>query len=550
MSNVNLIKALGVLAKSSPFSVTTVSNREKDELDEFKAWLFVQQDIETDLRKILASLDGQQIVFLCGSSGDGKSEILTRCFREFRQKFDFHLDATHSFAPNQSAIQALNQKFNDYKKNNKPLILGINIGMLANYSNEGDPEHSDIKESIERFLSGQLNKNLRPIPDGNIFYLDFEQYPRFNFLKEGDSYSIFARTLLEKLTSTDENNPFFIASKKNETEVGKNNQKVVVNYKLLSLKSVQEVIITQLFKARLIKDQFITTRALLDFIHHLLVGPGYIFDNLFVGDDNELVRRLTEFDPVKIHTRELDQFVLRYELALPDENLVEFLNEMSSKIGVVVDRSNIKLGSAASLIRFFSLIRNEDLSNNYHKNFKPNFEEELLENYAYVWRLHNDFDNSPEKKIELRKFYSSDLIHGIQKYANRNAPELLNVQGELFLSSFGKVNLTAPVELKPDYDAIYKKIHITSAYFMAYLKVDGKTIKPIVINLNLFELLQKLKDGYRPNKYDKNSIVLLDEIVEQVAHMAKLSTTLKFYDGDNRYTVKQDDGMIAVSGGA
>ncbi len=70
-------------------------------------------------------------------------------------------------------------------------------------------------------------------------------------------------------------------------------QRVVANYKLLSLESVQELIITQLFKARLIKDQFITTRALLDLIHHLLVGPGYLFDNLFLGDDNELVARLT-----------------------------------------------------------------------------------------------------------------------------------------------------------------------------------------------------------------------------------------------------------------
>lgn len=111
------------------------------------------------------------------------------------------------------------------------------------------------------------------------------------------------------------------------------------------------------------------------------------------------------------------------------------------------------------------------------------------------------------------------------------------------------MKLTAPVELKPDYDAIKQKMHMTSSHFMAYLKVGDQSIKPIAINLNLFELLHKLKDGYRPNKYDKNAVVLLEEIVEQVTDMAKSSMTLKFYDGDIRYTAKKDDGTIVVSEG-
>jgi DNA phosphorothioation-dependent restriction protein DptF len=548
MANITLVKSLGVLAKSSPFSVTTVSSRARDELDEMKAWLFVQQDIEIDLRQLLKSLKGKEVVFLCGSSGDGKSEILTRCFSEFQQQYEFHLDATHSFAPHQSAIQALDEKFDDHKLGSKPLVLGINIGMLANYSNEGSIRHQEIKNSIDRFLSAQIDKSTRPIADGSVFYLDFEQYPRFNFEQNSNSYSAFARTLLKRLTDSNINNPFFMAAQK-DVELRRGDQRVLTNYKILSLESVQEVIITQLFKARLIKDQFITTRALLDLIHHLLLGRGYLFDNLFVGDDSELVSRLMEFDPIKIHTNELDQLVLTYELSLPDEPLNKFMDAMA-KEGIFLERSNIKQGSAASLIRFFYLMKNEKFGNNYHHAFKFIFQEELLESYANVWRLHNYFDNSSDKKREIKKFYSADLIQGIQRYANRNAPILLNVKDELFLNSFGEIKLTAPIDLKPDYDSIHNRSNIDSAHFMAYLKVGDKTIKPIVINLNLFELLQRLKDGYRPNKYDKNAIVLLDEIIEQVTDMAKSSMTLKFYDGDVRYTVKQDEGMIVVNGSA
>lgn len=547
MSTLTLNKSLSVLAKSSPFSVTTVSDRKKDELDHLKSWLFVQQEIETDLRSLITSLQGQVIVFLCGSSGDGKSEILTRCFNDYSHRFDFHLDATHSFSPNQSAIQALDEKFDQHKADSRPLVIGINIGMLANYANEGDERHHEIKGSIERFLSGNLDKSKRPIHDFHVYYLDFEQYPRFNFQVGNATCSAFAKTLLIKLTTLEDSNPFFrIAKQDEQAQIG--DPKVQANFKLLSLDSVQEVIITQLFKARLMKDQFITTRALLDLIHHLLLGPGYIFDNLYLGDDNELVSRLSEFDPARLHTKDLDQFVIKYELSLPDQKLSDFLDEMK-KNSIYVDRTSLKQGSASSVIRFFSLIRNEEFGNNYHQQFKYFFKETLLEDYSRVWMLHSNFDGSSGKRRELRGFYSNELISGIYRYANRNAPELINVQGELFLSSFGQVKLTAPVDLKPDYEAILKCSKLSTSQFMAYLKVGETPLRPIAINLNLFELLQKLKRGYRPNKYDKNAIVLLDEIVEQVTDLAKSSSVLKFYDGNTRYTAKQDDGMIVVSEG-
>ena len=208
--------------------ITRVSTYLAVQIRRTTSWLFVQQDIETDLRKLLASLQGQKIIFLCGSSGDGKSEILTRCITEYQDKFDFHLDATHSFAPHQSAIQALDEKFDEHKRGFKPLVLGINIGMLANYSNEGDTRHQEIKESIDRFLSGQLNNKLRPIPDGSVFYLDFEQYARFNFQREGGSYSAFARSLLKKLTCEDVANPFFLIAKK-DTETRRGDPRVLAN---------------------------------------------------------------------------------------------------------------------------------------------------------------------------------------------------------------------------------------------------------------------------------------------------------------------------------
>jgi len=99
---VTLRKALGVLAKSSPFSVKTTSERTKDIYDELKEYLYVKPEIELDFERVLSALQPGDCVFLCGSSGDGKSEILSRSYERYKQKYRFHLDATHSFSPHQS----------------------------------------------------------------------------------------------------------------------------------------------------------------------------------------------------------------------------------------------------------------------------------------------------------------------------------------------------------------------------------------------------------------------------------------------------------------
>lgn len=80
------------------------------------------------------------------------------------------------------------------------------------------------------------------------------------------------------------------------------------------------------------------------------------------------------------------------------------------------------------------------------------------------------------------------------------------------------------------------------------LKVDEQLLAPMAINLNLFELICKLNNGYRPNKYDKNAIVLLDEMVEQIRAVAKKSPVLHYYEGDQHYRLGLDDGMITVEG--
>ena len=546
MSAITLRKALGVLAKSSSFSVTTVTNRHKDELDHLKEQLFVKQDIESDLQRYLDVAKPGEIIFLCGSSGDGKSEILTRCKADprYRHRFTFHLDATHSFAPRQSAIDTLNNLFTKHNELSPPLLIGVNTGMLANFAREGKPEHEVIRAAIDSFLS-KGEQGARPYSSGACTFFDFEHYPKFTFSDVRD-YSPFIKKLLIKLTSDDEGNLFHFIFRNAESISPY--LKEVSNYKLLCTSGVQTVLITQLFKARLIKDQFVTTRTLLDFLHHLLMGPDYLFDNLFTGVENDLVKKVADFDPARIHTYELDQFILRYELGLVDDELDNFLEALDS-LHIRFDRNNVKPGDAASLIRLFWILQYESLGNNYHHQFSKFFDESLLERYSDVWHLHKNYTGNSEQRKSLNKFYSAELIAGIQCYANRRAPELSMQKEELFLGEYGGIKITAPIALKPNWDAIHNKHTAHATGFDVHLKIAEHSLPPVRIGLNLFELLNRLNNGYRPNKYDKSAIVLLDEIVELIAEKAKSSSIIKFYDAGRKvYRVKEDEEMITVSG--
>jgi DNA phosphorothioation-dependent restriction protein DptF len=104
------------------------------------------------------------------------------------------------------------------------------------------------------------------------------------------------------------------------------------------------------------------------------------------------------------------------------------------------------------------------------------------------------------------------------------------------------------VELKTDYSRIASQKNNSRSSFFAYLKLGESSLPPIQINYNLFELVQRLNNGYRPNRYDKSSIVMLDEIVEHIVAIAKTSQKLKFYEYGREYSASLEEGMISVTG--
>ena len=538
MGVLTLRQALSVLSKSSPYAVTTEAELQNSELDKLKKCIYVETDVELYFKDSLEKLksDAKGILFLCGSSGDGKSEILTKYKEQYSQFVDFHLDATHSFSAKTSAIQTLDDTFSSAKDSGRPLVVGINVGMLGNYERDGSDIHSSLKQDIKEFLD--QNKNLQL---ANASFISFESFPKFEINKDQIKAEFFS-ALLDRVVRDDQSNKF--TEYYNQALHDGKDKRLVENFTLLRDKFVQKEIIYLLLAARIKKDQFITARMLLDFIHCILTGPDLLFDNIFNGGDNELLNAISDFDPSLIRNEFLDQFLLHKDLDLLGDLYSECIEEISVKYSI--SKKAIQT-NGRSLIRMFYLLRQVRLDSTYSNEFNESFSDEGMTLYRELWAAHKDFNGDIEKKRELKRYYENTIKPAIRLYVNRNKPELPKT--EYFLSSHGSNYLSTEIDIAIDFDELVKQQSSDISHFNLCLKIDGEPLKPIPVGVNLLTLMKNIVCGYRPNKHDKNSVVLLEDLASHIVSLGISSPILKLHIGNKSVTVKNtQDGDIEVSG--
>ena len=535
-----LKEALGVLSKASPYAVATEKSQQRQSLlDKIKSYLYIEMPIEEAFNEAIESFakNDKKILFLCGSSGDGKSEIMARYSQQAKHShIKFHLDATHSFNPRLDAISTLDAIFSDFKEQSIPLVVGINLGMMAKFAKEGADVHSDIKKAMLLHIEHEKDSE-------SIDFLSFEQqkYSKFAF-KDGKPDSSFASQFMQKLTqqSTPKNmNPLWELM--NECDALKNDVVTVSNFKLLAMEPVQNVIIELLMKARLSKEQFLTARSLLDFIYALLTGQDYLFDNLFLNNNNELSEKVMSFDPALIRAEKIDKLVLTLKLNIEEPKFTEFKEQLKG-IGVT------GLKNAASYIRLFYILREASFGNNYHHEYSNEFTNNILFDYSKVLLAHQNYideSNEDEQNI-INDFYRHTLFSALWRYINRSAPQLKKKQ--FLISKENDVLFATELKLLVDWKSISKYDSSDLMSFKALIKVNKEPIKPALpVNINLFELLERLNLGYRPNKYDKSCVLLLDELVEQIKLEMAKSDTLIIVDETVTYDAERDHGLIEIT---
>ncbi|QEG39344.1 DNA phosphorothioation-dependent restriction protein DptF [Roseimaritima ulvae] len=517
----SFVQTIEMLSKGSAQAVTTLGSASK-EAAKLKKYLYVRTPVEKALTTALDDSSVKRILFLCGSSGDGKSEVFRRIHEKYASAFDFHLDATHSFDPGKNAIQTLDDRFREYKAAERPLVVGINIGMLGNYEADGAEEHGDIKNAISNFLKGH------PSTESQFDFINFESYPKFA-LNGKQIEAPFIGPLLGRICDESESNPIYAEFLKSDP-----NTRLHQNFKLLCVPEVQDRICALLFYAHLKFDQFLTARTILDFVFQILSGPGTLFDNLFCGHGSELVDSLNKLDPCHSRSKRLDLFQVKASLGLYEEDFKEFRTAAEKEFGLTVKEPR-------TWVRLFYIMQEVEFSNNYHHRFREDLKRDLFDKYREFWQLHRDYQGSDKaQKNALRSFYKDTLVSAVTRFANRFAPE---IRRDRFL--LGKPNgyaLSATATMQPDLSKLENIAPSQLRFFEACLRVGHEHhIRAVPITVNFLELAFRINAGYRPNTHDKTTVVQLEEVVEDVRRIVKQTQCLSVQKGDVEWELIDDE---------
>ncbi|MEQ1310718.1 DNA phosphorothioation-dependent restriction protein DptF [Acinetobacter sp. XH1639] len=531
------INALGVLSKSSSYAVTT-ENELDENLTTVKESLYVAMPIEHDVMELLAGITekSKKVIFLCGSSGDGKSELLVRAKQQYDSPYiKFHLDATHSFEPHDTAIVTLDKIFSEFEEGNHSLVIGINIGMLGNYAEEA--QNPSIRQKLKKYLECQESSE-------DFNFINFENYPKFEITKDGYD-SEFLLQILHRITSP--TSELYRLFEREEFE-GLSGPDFLnfVNYKLLCNIQIQRVLVELLLKIRLFRNQFITARTFLDLIYELVAGKDYLFNNIFSCSDNEILEKAIEFDPSRLRTKTIDRFVIAYELSGLSDDFQVFCEQILSELMIK------NLNSSSSYIRLFYLLKFIDLGNNFHKKFEGDFTENLLLSYLDIYRNHKYYDPAKSKQV-LRNFYNKELLSALRSYINKKAPYLEDDQ--FLMTEYDNYQVISHLKLTPDFSAIENTQQKKgSGSFNVYIKIkdfseESRDLRDsFSIDINLYELLNKLRSGYRPNKNDRSVVVVLNEIVNRLINFAHKSSRINFKSSSNEIKFILEDNCIEVGG--
>ena len=525
-----LISLVKKLSKSSPQAVFTAKSLSDHETYDVFDYLYLETEIEKHYKEALSQhRESNSIIFLCGSSGDGKSAIIGQNQKFFEKYYNVHIDATHSFKPSQSAVEALDEVFSNFKNNSKSLVVGINIGILLNFAREGSDEHIDIKESIKHYIktNGSIN---------NIYFINFEDYSKFE-LFDNDVNSIFIHDLFDMVTAKSSDNPFYKALL-NDT---KNNLQNIehINFQLLSHEAIKKSIVELLVTVHLKYDQFLTTRSLLDLIHTLIIGPNLLIDQLFENTSNAIIENITKEDPCRLRTLKLDTFVLERASRQHDNSLEEFIISFNKMFhSDILSKENSSL-----LIRVFYLFRNHECVSNYHHEFKSDFYDHSTYDFISLLHAHKEYSKTKEKDL-IRKFYF-DLEKAIMSFANRQLPHL-SEKDLITLSEINDYVMCTAIEFAPDWKAIESYNDHLLHSFPSFLNVNNKATGELPISLNTYKLIKAINEGYRPNKHDRNTIILFEELIEKIIDIAKETQKIVIVKNDEIHEFKNREGEIEV----
>ncbi len=539
-----LLTELSKLKKSSKESIED-SNGFKDK---FKKYMHVEREIQHELEDKLEELsnkDSAQLIMLSGSVGDGKSHLLSYMkykHPELMENFSIHNDATESFDPNLTAIETLTkvlEPFSDenINKSNEKLILAINLGILSNLMDDENMKNSysklfDILNNLDIFDHSTVTTN---ITEDFLTIINFSDYQLYEIHEEGVT-SDFISSLLDNVTDYSEENPFYLAYDKDL----KNNlhTPIIYNYQMLMNSEVKEIIVQTLIKCIIKNKKIISTREILNFIYEIIVPAefkiysdmsdvsNYVDDllpNLLFNTENrsDILREISSQSPADIRSEKIDKFIislntLNIKKVLEDyfdDDYLEFkfFKEFLLSKTYKSDKSKQKI-IKESLIYFLLFFGNE--------NIKKSFIDEIYNDYLRYLYYYN---YQPRKTRKLFVMIKSSISawRGSIKRDHVIINELPNFIISKRISIDFKPNKVSETKFKNNFkNYISFNIIVNNDSCDEDFCIGDSCEMQNCVKLNvdylLFEAIKKINKGYKPNKNEKENLIVFDDFIDEL----------------------------------
>lgn len=184
-----LLNELSKLKKSSKESVKDANGFK----DSFNEYMHIDRRIQEEFITKLEELKDKsspQLIMLAGSTGDGKSHLLSYMQDKkpkLMESYDVHNDATESFDPKLTAIQTLfdvldrfsDKNLNNPSNNSKNLILAVNLGILSDLL---DDEYmisnfSLLRKHLEKANVFDISSVTKCATNDFLTVINFNDYP-------------------------------------------------------------------------------------------------------------------------------------------------------------------------------------------------------------------------------------------------------------------------------------------------------------------------------------------------------------------------------------
>lgn len=522
----NFVDMIQFLSATSKESIVNT-----EEFNKFNRYMHVERNIQNVLEAELEAMKykDKALVFLVGSVGDGKSHLisyLNSVRSDLFEGVEIYNDATESDNPHKTAVETLSNKLGGYFSGKyKKMIIAINIGML----------HNLLTYLVKKDLLSNL---IHIIEDSKIFSSEgmediiyrSEDVRFISFLKEeiytvkdGNIESEFYNNILSKVFTQSEENPFYAAFVKDDGD--KREEPIYINYRLLLNPRVQATIRFLLIKIQIENKRILTTRSVLNFLYDIIVPetnaknndsylPTLLFEN---HERSQVLKSIAEQDPLLTQSTLLDQLnidlynAIDFEKQCKDILGESFYSEVEPIILLIKGLDKHKR-------KFEMIIR---------LHFLYDFSNYGTEHYLSFIRLYDAIDKSNKAKKEVY----SKLLKAL--YAWNGSP-----QDNYIYSDSIKPNskLLLGLNIKP------KILSIESSRNMTIdVKMDiNDNIYQLNIDYNLFNLLEKIDEGYILKETDKEGAVMFSKFIEDILNEIKSldSTIIHLTRSNASYIIK------------